>query len=413
MNESTDMKLEPIITSLSDIDAYKPNMGAVIDRYYGDYTARWALKVRNPDVHFTPEMINEIRKQIDWFCGLSFTKDEIDGLKTSFKWLPTAYIINNLKNWHPNREDIHINEIGMQTYNDCGLAIEAEGTWLDTSLYEIAILAIVSEVWFRMKYADRLDELDIEFQKRTIEKFNKVKDGTYDIGIFSEFGTRRRYSKKMQEWLIKYFVNENIPGFVGTSNVWLAHKYGTKPIGTQAHELYMGVQQKPGLEKSYTNAEIMKVWNEIYKTDLGIALTDTIGTEVFLKDFDKNFATLFSGVRHDSGDPIWWGELMLDHYKKLGIDPKIKTLLFSDSLNFEKATNIRKHFKDRTNVAFGIGTFLTCDLPVDPLNIVFKMVECNGKPVAKLSNTPSKGMCRDNDYVDYLKRTIDWRLKYE
>lgn len=413
MNKPTDMKLEPIITSLSDIDAYKPNMGAVIDRYYGDYTARWALKVRNPDVRFTPEMVNEIKKQIDWFCGLSFTKEEINGLKTGFKWLPTAYIINNLKNWHPNREDIHVNEIGMQTYNDCGLAIEAEGTWLDTSLYEIAILAIVSEVWFKMKYADRLDELDIEFQKRTIEKFNKVKDGTYDIGVFSEFGTRRRYSKKMQEWLIKYLVNENIPGFVGTSNVWLARKYGTKPIGTQAHELYMGAQQKPGLEKSYTNAEIMRVWNEVYKTDLGIALTDTIGTEVFLKDFDKNFATLFSGVRHDSGDPIWWGELMLDHYKKLGIDPKTKTLLFSDSLNFEKATSIRKHFKDRTNVAFGIGTFLTCDLPVDPLNIVFKMVECNGKPVCKLSNNNGKIMCQDNEYVDYLRRTIDWRLKYD
>ena len=227
------------------------------------------------------------------------------------------------------------------------------------------------------------------------------------------FGTRRRYSKKMQEWLIKYLVNENIPGFVGTSNVWLAHKYGTKPIGTQAHELYMGVQQKPGLEKSYTNAEIMKVWNEIYKTDLGIALTDTLGTEVFLKDFDKNFATLFSGVRHDSGDPIWWGELMLAHYKNLGIDPKTKTLLFSDSLNFEKATAIRKHFKDRTNVAFGIGTFLTCDLPVDPLNIVFKMVECNGKPVCKLSNNDGKIMCQDNEYVDYLKRTIVWRLRYE
>lgn len=407
------MKLKPIITHLTDIDAYKPNMGAVIDRYYGDYVAKWALKVRNADVRFSTEMVQEIKDQIDYFCNLSFTKEEINNIKDDFKWLPIAYVINNLKNWHPNREDIHINEIGMQSYNDCGLAIEAEGTWLDTSLYEIAILAIVSEVWFKMKYADRLDELNAEFQRRTIDKFNKVKDGTYDIGIFSEFGTRRRYSKEMHDWLVNYITNENIPGFVGTSNVWLAHKYSTKAIGSQAHELYMAVQQKPGLEKSYTNAEIMKAWNSLYKTDLGIALTDTIGTEVFLKDFDKNFATLFSGVRHDSGDPIWWGELMLNHYKKLSIDPKTKTLLFSDSLNFEKATKIRKHFKDRTNVAFGIGTFLTCDLPVDPLNIVFKMVECNGKPVCKLSNTPSKSMCRDNDYVDYLKRTIDWRLKYE
>ena len=407
------MKLKPIITSLSDIDAYKPNMGAVIAKHYGMYTAKWALKVRNADVHFTPEMVQEIRDQIDCFCNLSFTKQEIEYLKTNFKWLPRAYILNNLKNWRPNREDIKINEGLIQAYNDCGLAIEAEGTWLDTSLYEIAILAIVSEVWFAFKYADQKDKLDCEFQKRTIEKFKKIKDGTYDIGIFSEFGTRRRYSKAMQEWLIKYILNENIPGFVGTSNVGFAAKYNTKAIGSQAHEMFMAVQAKPGLEKSYTNAEILRAWNDVYKTKLGIALTDTIGTEVFLKDFDENYATLFSGVRHDSGDPYWWGELILDHYKKLGIDAKTKTLLFSDSLNFEKATAIRKHFKDRTNVAFGIGTFLTCDLPVDPLNVVFKMIECNGKPVCKLSNNRGKIMCRDNEYVNYLEKTIDWRLKYE
>lgn len=407
------MKLDPIIVSLSDIDAYKPNMGAVIAKHYGMYTAKWALKVRNADVHFTPEMVQEIRDQIDYFCNLSFTKQEIEYLKTNFKWLPCAYILNNLKNWHPNREDIKINEGLIQAYNDCGLAIEAEGTWLDTSLYEIAILAIVSEVWFAFKYADQKDKLDCEFQKRTVEKFKKIKDGTYDIGIFSEFGTRRRYSKAMQEWLIKYILNENIPGFVGTSNVGFAAKYNTKAIGSQAHEMFMAVQAKPGLEKSYTNAEILRAWNDVYKTKLGIALTDTIGTEVFLKDFDENYATLFSGVRHDSGDPYWWGELMLDHYKKLGINAKTKTLLFSDSLNFEKATAIRKRFKDRTNVAFGIGTFLTCDLPVDPLNVVFKMIECNGKPVCKLSNNRGKIMCRDNEYVNYLEKTIDWRLKYE
>lgn len=407
------MVQKPIITCLTDIDAYKPNMSAVIAKHYGNYTSKWALKVRNPDVHFTPEMVQEIREQVDWFCTLSFTKDEIEGLKKHFTWIPQAHVMNYLKNWRPNREDIKINEFGVMPYNDCGLAIEAEGTWLDTSLYEIAILAIVSETWFAMKYADVHDKLECEFQKRTIEKFSKVKDGTFDIGVFSEFGTRRRFSKDMHEWLVKYILNENVPGFIGTSNVWLADKYGVKSCGTQAHELYMGVQAKPGLEKSYTNAEIMKAWNDVYKTKLGICLTDTLGTEVFLKDFDENYATLFNGVRHDSGDPIWWGELMLDHYKKLGIDAKTKTLLFSDSLDFEKATAIRKHFKDRTNVAFGIGTYLTNDLPVPPLNIVFKMIECNGQPVCKLSNTPDKAMCRDAEYVDYLRRCIDWRLQHE
>ena len=156
-------------------------MGAVIDRYYGDYITKWALKVRNSDVFFTPKMVDEIKAQIDAFCSLTFTKEEIDNLKTNFKWLPVAYVINNLKNWHPNREDIHINEPGMQAYNDCGLAIEAEGTWLDTSLYEIAILAIVSEVWFKMKYADKIKYLDNEFQRRTIEKFSKIKGLTQHI----------------------------------------------------------------------------------------------------------------------------------------------------------------------------------------------------------------------------------------
>ena len=407
------MKLDPIITHLTDIDAYKPNMGAVISRFYGIYTAKWALKIRNENVRFTPEMITEIKEQIDHFCSLKFTSEEIAGLKKNFTWLPPAYIINNLKNWHPNREDIHINEIGMIDYSNCGLMIEAEGTWLDTSLYEIAILAIVSEVWFAMKCADQKDKLDIEFQKRTIDKFNGIKNGTYDIGTFSEFGTRRRYSKNMQEWLIKYILNENIPGFVGTSNIYFANKYGTKAIGSQAHELYCGVQQKPGLDKAWTNAEILDKWNQVYKTRLGIALTDTLGSELFLKDFDENYATLFSGVRHDSGDPFWWGNLMINHYKKLGIDPKTKTLLFSDSLDFERATKIRKEFKDQINVAFGIGTFLTCDIGVEPLNVVFKMIECNGKPVAKLSNTRGKIMCRDNAYVDYLQRCIDWRMKYD
>lgn len=407
------MKLKPIITSLLDIDAYKPNMGAVIARHYGTYTARWALRIRNKGVYFTPEMVQEIRDQIDYFCALSFTKQEIEYLKSNFKWLPPAYILTNLKNWRPNREDIQVNEFIPGIYNTCGLSIEAEGTWIDTSLYEIAILAIVSEVWFAMKYADKKDKLDCEFQRRTIEKFRKIKDGTFDIGTFSEFGTRRRYSKDMHDWLVKYILNENIPGFVGTSNIGLAAKYNTKAIGSQAHEMFMAVQAKPGLEKSYINAEILRAWNDVYKTKLGIALTDTIGTEVFLKDFDENYATLFSGVRHDSGDPYWWGELMLDHYNKLGIDPKTKTLLFSDSLNFEKATAIRKHFKDRTNVAFGIGTFLTADTGVEPLNVVFKMIECNGKPVCKLSNNPMKIMCCDNEYVSHLERTIAWRLRYE
>ena len=145
----------------------------------------------------------------------------------------------------------------------------------------------------------------------------------------------------------------------------------------------------------------------------GIALTDTVTTDIFLKDFHLTYATLFSGVRHDSGDPFEWGETMLRHYESLGIDPKTKTLLFSDSLNFEKADALFKHFHERINVAFGIGTYIANDTKEKPLNIVMKTTECNGQPVAKISDTPGKGMCKDPLYIDYLERTLQWRLDHE
>ena len=141
-------------------------------------------------------------------------------------------------------------------------------------------------------------------------------------------------------------------------------------------------------------------------------MTDCITTDCFLKDFDLTFANLFSGVRHDSGCPYEWGEKIINHYKKLNIDPKSKTLLFSDSLNFEKAHKLYKYFKDNCKVAFGIGTFLSNDTDVNPLNIVMKITECNGFPVAKISDTPGKTLCRDSEYVEYLTRCIKWRMEH-
>jgi len=173
------------------------------------------------------------------------------------------------------------------------------------------------------------------------------------------------------------------------------------------------VQGNLMLNPAYTNRFVMKDWTDEYKTLNGIMLDDVIGSEVFLKDFDLTYANLFSGVRHDSGDPIQWGENLITHYKKLGIDLKTKTLLFSDSLDFERATAINKHFEGRCKVSFGIGTFLACDIGVDALNEVMKITECDGHPVAKISNCPGKVMCKDNEYISYLKRCIDWRLRFE
>lgn len=408
------MKLRPIITSLLCTDMYKFNMGNVIFKQFNNYTTTWTFKCRNEDVRFTDEMIQEIRDQFDFYCSLRFETDELNWLKVNLPWLSEGYI-NYLKFWHPVREEVFINENNIIPYNGCGLAIEAKGTWLNTSMYEIALLAIVSEVYYTFKYD--IKKLEDEFKIRTTEKLNKLIDETYVLGTFSEFGLRRRLSKESQDWLIHELVRAKIQnvniGFIGTSNVELAKKYNLKAIGTMAHELIQAVGQgNPKHDKSYSNYFTMKAWTDEYQTLNGIYLTDCITTDCFLKDFDLTFANLFSGVRHDSGCPYEWGEKIINHYKKLNIDPKSKTLLFSDSLNFEKATKLYKYFKDNCKVAFGIGTFLSNDTDVKPLNIVMKITECNGFPVAKISDTPGKIMCRDNEYVEYLTRCIKWRMEH-
>lgn len=418
------MILRPIINSLLETDAYKFSMGNVIFKKFNDYKTTWTFKCRNEDVRFTVGMMQEIREQLDHYCTLRFTDDEIEYLRTACPWLSNGYL-NYLKFWHPVRSEIIVqNGIegdGMldgsvpilKPYNDCGLAIEAWGTWLNTSMYEIAILAIVNEVYFALKYGDPAFDLKGHFEYNTYLKVNQLKNGVYDIGAFSEFGMRRRLSGETQDWLIG-FLKKNAPNFVGTSNVYLAKKHNVKPIGTMAHEFVQCVGQgNHEHNPAYSNRFAMKAWTDEYQTRNGIVLGDTIGTDVFLKDFDLTYATLFSGVRHDSGDPIAWGEKILAHYEKLGINPKLKTLLFSDSLDFRKATAIKKHFEGRCNIAFGIGTYLVNDTQIIPLNIVMKVTECNGSPIAKISDTPGKGMCRDNGYVDYLNRTIKWRMEHE
>jgi len=412
------MKLNPIINSLLENDSYKLSMMNVVFKKFNDYTTTWTFKCRNKDIKFTPEMVQEIRDQFDHYCTLKFTDEELNWLKTNLPWISTGYI-NYLKFWHPVREEVSINENGIIPCNDCGLAIEAKGTWLNTSFYEIVLLAIVAEVYYSFKY--NIKEQEEIFKQKTIEKFSKLnkvvfgpREGYYDIAVFSEFGMRRRLSTNTQDWLIKYIIENKIPGFVGTSNVYLAKKYNVKAVGTQAHEYIQCVGQgNPKHDKAYSNYYAMKAWIEEYQTKNGIALTDTISTDCFLRDFDLTYANLFSGVRHDSGDPIKWGEKLLNHYEKLGINPKTKTLLFSDSLNFEKATKINNYFKNKCNVAFGIGTYLAGPQDIEPLNIVMKVTECNGLPVAKLSDVEGKGMCRDNEYVEYLKRCIEWRLTHE
>ncbi|MBR4210034.1 MAG: nicotinate phosphoribosyltransferase [Lachnospiraceae bacterium] len=399
--------MEKIIHSLLETDLYKFSMGQAIYHEFPTYTTTWSFKCRNEDVFFTPEMVEEIRTQIKAYCTLSFTEDELDYLR-SIVWFKDSYI-DFLRLWHPRYEEF---EIG--TDDPCGLTIETRGSWLNTSMYEIPTLAIVNEVYFRMKYD--YQELLASFTKRLDAKAKALTDGTYRLSSFSEFGLRRRLSGEAQDMAVRRFKEIPMEGsrFVGTSNVYLAKKYQLTPVGTMAHEWIMCVGQGNHRHNpSYSNWYALEAWIREYGVLNGIALTDTITTDCFLKDFRLTYATLFSGVRHDSGDPILWGEKMIRHYEELGLDPKTKTLLFSDSLDFERADRIRAHFEGRAKVAFGIGTYIANDTDVPALNIVMKTTVCNHQDVAKLSDVPGKGMCKNPNYIDYLQRSIDWRMNHE
>lgn len=402
------MKLQPIITSLLETDLYKLSMGQAIYSQFPSYKTTWTFKCRNKDVRFTKEMVREIKLQIKHYCKLRFKEDELEYLD-KIEWIHGSYI-DFLRIWHPRFKDFEISD-----NDECGLFIETKGTWLNTSMYEIPILAIVNEVYFRMAY--NYEELFASFKERLVNKIQYLIDGTYDIGVFSEFGLRRRLSAEAQDLAVKMLCENNsnyhASHCVGTSNVSLAKKYGVTPVGTMAHEWIMCVGQ--GNHKhnpAYSNWYALEAWVKEYGVLNGTALTDTITTDCFLRDFQKTYATLFSGVRHDSGDPYEWGEKMIAHYNSLNIDPTTKTLLFSDSLNFEKAHSLNAHFAGRAKVAFGIGTYLSNDTHVPALNIVMKTTFCNGQDVAKISDTPGKGMCKNPEYVDYLQRAINWRMTH-
>ena len=352
-------------------------------------------------------MVEEIKRQIRMYCGLKFRQDELDYLN-DIRWIKGSYI-DFLKLWEPQYDDFEITADGER-----GLTIETKGTWLNTSMYEVPVLAIVNEVYFRMRYD--YDELLKEFRKRLADKIAGIENGTYRLSSFSEFGLRRRLSGEAQDLAVRALkeMKPNPSRFLGTSNVYLARKYDLTPVGTMAHEWIMCVGQGNHRHNpAYSNHYAMDFWVKEYGVLNGIVLTDTITTDCFLRDFDLTFSTLFSGARHDSGDPYEWGEKMIRHYEKNRIDPKTKTLLFSDSLNFEKATAIYDHFKGRCQVAFGIGTYISNDTSVNALNIVMKVTRCNNEDVAKISDTEGKEMCKNPEYVDYLRRSIKWRMENE
>lgn len=383
-----------IIISLLEQDLYKFSMGQAVLHNFPRTIVTVEFKCRS-NVNIA-HLKDEVDKQLDYLCSLRFTEEELKYL-SNIRYLSSDYI-DYLRMLQLNRKYIN-------TYidNEGQLGIIAKGPWRDVIYFEIPCLAIVQELYMREQ------NIDIEYAKNALqEKITKFADAAYLGFKLSDFGLRRRYSGQWQDYVVKEFAKRIPNTFVGTSNVYLAMKHNLTPIGTFAHEWYMGIMGE-ACRVSEVQKVALETWAKEYRGELGIALSDIFGFNAFLKDFDKYFAKLFDGCRHDSGCPFKWGYMLIDHYKKLNIDPKTKTGVWSDSLNPDKAIELAKEFHDKIKVSFGIGTDLTNDMGVKPLSIVMKLTESNGHPVVKLSDSLGKCMCHDEQFIEYVKQQYNYK----
>ena len=369
-------------------------MQAVLHQFPGAQV-EYRFKCRNEGIPLAP-YADEVNREVDALCELRFSNDELDYLR-ALRYVKSDFV-DFLALFHFNRAHITIRPAGDD------LEILISGPWLHTILFEVPILAIVNEVYFR-RTQPQPDHA--EGRKRLATKLDLVQALPNDLGFsFADYGTRRRFSHDWQREVLTT-VKARVPGaFVGTSNAFFAKELGLLAVGTMAHE-WLQASQALGPRLRDSQRWAFQKWADEYRGDLGIALSDVAGLKAFMRDFDMYFCKLFDGARHDSGEPIAWGEAIINHYLANRVDPKTKSLVFSDGLSFPRAIEIAKHFQGRAKTAFGIGTNLTNDLGYIPLQIVLKMVRCNGQPVAKLSDTPAKTMCDDASYLTYLKQVFE------
>ncbi len=386
-----------IIQSLLDTDLYKFSMMQVVLHHFPGAQVEYRFKCRSKGIDLQP-YIEEIREEIHGLCQLRFTDDELDYLR-NLRFIKGDFV-EFLGLFHLPEKCITV-AAGQEAGE---ISIEVKGSWLHTILFEIPVLAIVNEVYFRNKAPD----LDYqEGRRRLVEKIQLITSSP-DMSNFkvAEYGTRRRFSGEWHHEVVQTLQKQMGGNFAGTSNVLMAKQYGVTPLGTMGHE-YLQACQALGPRLRDSQVFALEKWAKEYRGDLGIALSDVYGTNAFLRDFDMYFCKLFDGARHDSGDPFEWGERLLAHYQNNRVDPVTKTLVFSDGLSFPVAMDIHRRFNGRCKVSFGIGTNLTNDLGVKPLQIVMKMVRCNGQPVAKVSDEPEKTMCDDPAYLTYLRHVFD------
>ncbi|MBE4099328.1 nicotinate phosphoribosyltransferase [Vibrio parahaemolyticus] len=404
-----------IIQSALDFDVYKVNMMSAVAALYPDAMVSYKFIVRSEED--LSELLPEVKAEVLKLQDVRFTEDEIAYMKRVAPYLKPEFV-EALRHFRFNpQSDVSFHNKTMSD-GSSQLRITINGLWKETILYETIIMSIVSEVRSRQRWSDipfeqfqtvledKVRYLKAELERRNITNFK-----------FADMSTRRRFSFQAQRTMLEYLSKELPQCLTGTSNYHLARELDLTPIGTVAHEWFMGHQALVNVRDSQKIA--LQRWQKMFNGALGIALTDTIGIDAFLKDFDEELSRAYVGVRHDSGCPFTWGEKMIAHYESLGIDPMTKTLVFTDGLNFEQALDICEHFQGRVQVSFGIGTSLANDMgnyvndqgeAYQPLSIVIKMVTCNGSPVAKISDEPEKAMCEDIFFLMNLKRRFEQPL---
>ncbi len=351
-----------------------------VTKLYPDVMARYKF-INRGEHEFPDGFAEELQNEINAMASLALTKDEKEFFSTNCPYLSPAYL-DFLQGYRYDPAEVKISQNGSD------VEVLVEGYWYRTILWEVPILCLISEIFYKLTNAQRISNGEIT--KRTSDKVDLYNR----LGVtVAEFGTRRRHSYEVHDIVMKELTNHKGKSFVGTSNVHFAHKYGVKPIGTHAHEWFMFHGARYGFK--IANSISLDRWVKVYYGDLGIALTDTYTSDIFFGQFDKKLSKLFDGVRHDSGDPIEFGEKTIAHYEKMGINPLFKTIIFSDGLNSEKVEVITKAFKDRIGLSFGIGTNLTNDTNLRPMNIVMKLTEISSidikwTGVVKLSDEKNK-----------------------
>ena len=385
-----------LIQSLLDTDLYKFTMMQVVLHHFPGAQVEYRFRCRTEGVDLRPHL-DEIKAELANLCKLRFGDAELAYLR-GLRFMKSDFV-DFLGLFQFNEKYLRAGH--GEAPGEIDIAIR--GPWLHTILYEIPVLAIVSEVYFRR--TQPRPNLD-EGRRRLKAKIDLVRTVPHEIEFkISDYGTRRRFSLAWQEEVLQTLKREVPEYFAGTSNVWFAMRNNLTPLGTMAHE-YMQACQALGPRLRDSQIFAFDKWAQEYRGDLGIALSDTYGFDAFLRDFDMYFCKLFDGTRHDSGDPFEWGERMIAHYWRNRVDPHTKTLIFSDQLSFPLAIEIARRFHGRARTSFGIGTNLTNDLGYEAINIVLKMTECNGQPVAKVSDAPGKTISKDAGYLAYLRQVF-------